>query len=78
VINRLGKLKKQLETIELGESAARASGKQSRKERTIKVTKITFATSILGFLCCGLQLYSMFGVYGLYSKAVNPSPFNHQ
>ena len=74
VINRAGTLKKQLETIELGESVARGSGKRS-KERTIKVTKITFATSILGFAYCGLQIYSMFGVYGLYNRGVNPSPW---
>ena len=74
VIIRAGRLRKQLETTELGERAARESGKRS-KERTIKVTRITFATSILGFACCGLQMYSMVGVYGLYSKTVNPSPW---
>ena len=74
VIRRIENAQKQLETIELGESAVRASGKR-RKERTSKVSKITFATSILGFVICGLQIYSMFGVYGLYSKDVNPSPW---
>ena len=77
VIIRAGGLRKQLETIELGEKGTRESGMRSwrRKERTMKVTKITFATSNLGFACCGLQIYSMFGVYGLYSRTVSPSPW---
>ena len=41
----------------------------------LKVAKVTLATSVLGFVCCGMQIYSVFGVYGLYSKAVNPSPW---
>ena len=76
VTRRADRVQKQLETIEFGEVAAKASGKRRKPfARTSKVAKITFATSILGFICCGLQIYSMFGVYGLYSKAVNPPPW---
>jgi hypothetical protein len=32
-------------------------------------------TAFLGFVCCGLQIYSMVGVYGLYSRVVNPAPW---
>lgn len=67
------KVQKQLEMIETGTSQ-RVSGKR-RQTRTIKVAKVTFATTILGFVCCGLQLYSLFGVYSLYSRAVEPSPW---
>ncbi|XP_078365719.1 proline-rich transmembrane protein 4-like [Oculina patagonica] len=66
-------VQKQLETIESG-TVQRASGNR-RHTRTIKVAKVTLATTILGFVCCGLQLYSLFGVYSLYSKAVEPSPW---
>ena len=31
-------------------------GRTARRERTSKVAKISIATSILGFCCCGLQL----------------------
>ena len=74
VIHRADRAQKQLETIELGEAATKTS-RTRRKTRTSKVAKVTFATSILEFLCCGLQIYSLFGVYGLYSKAVNPPPW---
>ena len=74
VINRASTVQRQLETIEPGETAAKTSGRR-QKTRTSKVAKVTFATSILGFVCCGLQIYSMFGVYGLYSKSANPSPW---
>ncbi|XP_020613512.1 proline-rich transmembrane protein 4-like [Orbicella faveolata] len=68
------KVQRQLEMIETGAARQTASEKR-RKTKTIKVAKVTFATSILGFACCGLQLYSLFGVYSLYSKAVDPSPW---
>ena len=68
------KVQKQLEMIETGAAQQTASEKR-RKTKTIKVAKVTFATSILGFACCGLQLYSLFGVYSLYTKAVDPSPW---
>ena len=75
VIRHASRVQRQLEEIELREPAAKAAGGRRRVTRTSKVAKVTFATSILGFVCCGLQIYSMFGVYGLYSKAVNPSPW---
>jgi len=74
VIHSSEKVQKQLEMIENGVAQQTASEKR-RKSKTIKVAKVTFATSILGFACCGLQLYSLFGVYSLYSKAVQPSPW---
>ena len=74
VIRGASRLQKQLDTIESRKHAVKSSGRR-RNPRTCKVAKVTFATSILGFVCCGLQIYSMFGVYSLYSKAVNPSPW---
>ena len=74
VIHHANRVQKQLNAIELGKAAGKVDGKR-RKTRTSKVAKITFATSVLGFACCGLQIYSMFGVYSLYSKVVNPSPW---
>lgn len=68
------KVQKQLEMIETG-TAQQTAREKRRKTKTFKVAKVTFATSILGFVCCGLQLYSLFGVYSLYSKAVDPSPW---
>ena len=73
VIYRARRVQRQIGTIELADAAwAKANGAR-RKERAFKVAKVTFATNILGFVCCAQQIYSMFGVYGLYSKAVNPS-----
>ena len=72
VIRRTRKVKKEFEAIELGEAS---SGKRWHATNTSKVAKVTFATSTLGFVCCGLQIYSMFGVYSLYGKAENPSPW---
>ena len=74
VIRGASRLQKQLETIESGKHAVKSSGR-GQNPRTHKVAKVTFATSTLRFVCCGLQIYSMFGVYSLYSKAVNPSPW---
>ena len=68
-------LQKQLEDIEIGQSTSRTDGRRGRVRRTSKVAKITIATSILGFCCCGLQLYLMFGVYSFYSKVKTPSPW---
>ena len=73
VINQAAKVQKQIESIELGNSTIRRTSKRPRK--TSKVAKVTLVTSVLGFVCCGLQIYSMFGIYGLYSKVVNPSPW---
>ena len=68
------RVQKQLKAIELGEGASRRGMEKSNKGIS-KVAKVTLATSVLGFVCCGMQIYSVFGVYGLYSKAVNPSPW---
>lgn len=73
VILRAGRVQEQLEKIEIGK-AWRVT-RTRRKSKTVKVAKITLATSILGLVCCGLQLYSLFGVYSLYSKAEHPSPW---
>lgn len=40
-----------------------------------KISKVTIGTSILALSCTGLQTYSLFGVYGIYSKVVNPQPW---
>ena len=40
-----------------------------RQGRTLhKALKITYFTTLLGFICCILQLYAMFGVYGVLSN----------
>ena len=75
VIHRARRAQRQIGTIELRDAAAAKASEARRKKRTSKVAKVTYATSILGFVGCGLQIYSMVGVYGLYSKAVNPSPW---
>ena len=64
----------QLERIELGNSARRAIKQRPRK--TSKVAKVTLATSVLAFVCCGLQIYSLIVVYGMHGKnGCPPSPW---
>ena len=46
-----------------------------QRSSTTKVAKITLATSVLGIAVSGLHLYSLIGVYGLYSDVVHPSPW---
>lgn len=77
VIRRAGRVQQQVENeiAEIGKVGRVSRKSNRRKSRTIKVAKITFVTSILGLVCCGLQLYSLFGVYSLYSEAVHPSPW---
>lgn len=46
------------------------------KERAVqKVAGITILTSILSISYCGLQIYSLFGVHGAYTKIVSPEPW---
>ncbi|KAL9976227.1 hypothetical protein ACROYT_G013499 [Oculina patagonica] len=71
VINRVENVQGQLDAIERNE---RLRNKQ-QKPSTTKVAKITLGTSFLGIVVCGLQFYSMIGVYGMYSTVVNPSPW---
>lgn len=66
-------VQRELQMVQIG--TADRVGRPRQATGTIKVAKITLATSILGFACCGLQLYSLFGVYSLYSKVVNPAPW---
>lgn len=73
VILRAGRVQQQLQNNEIGK--ARRATRMRRKSKTVKVAKVTFATSILGLVCCGLQLYSLFGVYSLYSKVAHPPPW---
>lgn len=75
VIRHTRSVEKELESIEFGEVTSKARSEKLSRARTSKVAKVTFVTSILGFACCGLQMYSMFGVYGFYSKVVKPSPW---
>ena len=72
LIHRDGHVQKQLEDIEIGQSTSRTDGRRGEKEPR---KWETIATSILGFCCCGLQLYLMFGVYSFYSKVKTPSPW---
>ena len=71
VINRVENVQEQLSAIEKNEHLKRKNSKSS----TTKVAKITLGTSFLGFAVCGLHLYSMVGVYGMYSEVVHPSPW---
>lgn len=73
VIQRDVAVQRELQIVQIDKASKMGRPKQTK--RTIKVAKITMATSILGFACCGLQLYSLFGVYSLYSKVVNPAPW---
>ena len=45
-------------------------------ERAIqKVARITLVTSALSIACCALQIYSLFGVFSVYSKIESPKPW---
>lgn len=57
------------------ERSVRPSLNTTSKASTTKVAKITLGTSFLGLAVCGLQFYSMLGVYSMYSKVVHPSPW---
>ena len=46
-----------------------------RKRGIQKVAGITLVTSILSITCCALQIYSLFGVYSVYSKILSPKPW---
>ena len=72
IICKLKETQKQLQSFE--PSRSQASSRQSRNN-TLKVTKITVLGSLLGCVCCALQLYSVVGVYGSYSKVVDPAPW---
>lgn len=72
VIKQVDKVHEQLKAIEKNE---RLRSKPKKKSSTTKVAKVTLASSFLGFAVCGLQFYSMIGVYGMYSKEVHPSPW---
>ncbi|KAJ7365038.1 hypothetical protein OS493_007679 [Desmophyllum pertusum] len=71
VINRVENVHEQLNAIE--KNVRQRNKKQ--KSSTTKVAKITLFTSFLGIAVCGLHLYSMIGVYGMYSTVVHPSPW---
>ena len=73
VINRVENVHEQLSAIERNERLRTRNHKP--KSSTTKVAKITLVTSFLGIAVCGLQFYSMVGVYGLYSRVVHPSPW---
>ncbi len=49
-----------------------------RQGKTLhKALRITYFTTLLGFICCILQLYAMFGVYGVLGsdQKVEPWPW---
>lgn len=72
VIRKVRDTKRQLQAIQTNTGQPNSS---KDKGNTSKVAKITMITSALGFVCCALQLYSIIGVYGSYSKVVNPQPW---
>lgn len=69
IIRKSSETRKQLAQI----SKSRAV--QSRNDATLKVTKVMLVTAVLGLVCCALQVYSIVGVYGLYSRVVDPAPW---
>lgn len=77
VVSQARKIQRQLLAIQQGENRKEAVRPNNTHvcSRTSKVAKITLATSALGMACCSLQVYSLFGVYGMYSKVVNPKPW---
>lgn len=52
-----------------------ANDQVTRSCNMSKVAKITLVTTVFGFLISGVQVYSMVGVYGMYSEIVNPAPW---
>ena len=40
-----------------------------------KVLRVTYLTTLCGFVCCVLQLYAMFGVYGVLSNEIPAEPW---
>ena len=74
VIRQATVVQHQLETIEFGNGTRRAI--QQRPRKTSKVAKVTLATSVLAFVCCVLQIYSLIVVYNLHGQnACPPSPW---
>ena len=73
VIHRVENVHEQLDAIEKNQRLRNRNKKP--KSSTAKVAKITLVSSFLGIAVCGLHLYSMVGVYGMYSKVVHPSPW---
>ena len=49
--------------------------KEGRTTNVTKVAKITMVTTVFGFVISSVQIYSMVGVYGMYSKILNPAPW---
>lgn len=72
VMNSVENVQRQLIAME---RSVRPSLNTTSKASTTKVAKITLGTSFLGLAVCGLQFYSMLGVYSMYSKVVHPSPW---
>jgi len=72
IIRKSSETQKQLAQIS---SSAKNQRDKSRKDATAKVAKVMLITAILGLVCCALQIYSIVGVYGLYSQVVNPAPW---
>jgi len=71
LINRVENVQEQLSAFE----RRACQRNRQQKHSTSKVAKITLGTSFLGIAVCGLQFYSMLGVYGMYSTVVHPSPW---
>lgn len=73
ILRKSNETRKQLSQI--NNNATTTNHSKGRKGATLKVAKITMVTAILSLACCALQIYSMVGVYGLYSTIVNPPPW---
>ena len=68
-------VRRRLGNIRSSGGASKTEEPQRQRSATAKVARITVTTSVLGLLCCALQTYSLFGVYGLYSTVVHPQPW---
>ena len=76
VIRQARRIQEQLLAIQQGENRNHVGQRNgTSRSSTSKVAKITLVTSVLGDACCGLQVYSLFGVYGIYSKVIDPKPW---
>lgn len=76
LLHQSRKVRRRLGHFRSSGGASQTGESQRPHNSTTKVARITIATSVLGLLCCALQTYSLFGVYGLYSTVVHPEPWS--
>ena len=75
ILYQTRQVRRRITNLQISASQTHASLQPRIRSGTAKVARITVATSVLGLLCCALQTYSLFGVYGLYSTVVHPQPW---